>query len=429
MFRTLLAIITAVVCTFAFASNAAAQPKKEGEIRMVLLNVPGGGTDKVADKLLEIEGVQLRDQKWFVREIKKRGMTPKRIMSRPKDLVWIMQGGAVDFILYFEKDAGDLSGTVVGSEGKPVGEFGIELSGKRVSDAGLAAIKSEMEALLGVASEAEEAETGSEESEEGTQVRTLDSEEAEEGEGPEEAEEPEEVDDSEPWLHARLNGQLFKRDLVYAGATGAVLTYKSSFYPGFSVGLDAFLGPNFAVLLDYAMGFDSLTFEARDAEGNPESVTESIGHMEIEGGALYRVGATSSKGTQVDVKFSARHERYTLGDERALPSLTRTSVVLGGSVARSFLVPQFLLRGHMEVSPAGLNHAGADLFGESSGLTYGFSAGVGGQFDLSDSLGASFGYRFRFTRASFSGEGTLDFTDTTGFELVQGLHLGILYRY
>jgi hypothetical protein len=439
--KTIFGLLSALIVLFVSATAVAQGDKAEGTTRMVLLNVPGGGTERVAETLLSIGNMELRDQDWFIKEIRKRGMTPKRIMSRPKDLVWIMQGGDIDFILYFQGEGEEFQGTVVGEEGMKVDEFKLDRTSDGISEAGLRIIKLEIEELLGVAASQIDID------EEIAKREAAKKEAAEAPDDPADArrkaiEERRALEErlSKDWIWARANARMFKRDLVYAGADGAILTYKSGFYPGFSFNVEAYPtalfnpeGAGVGLMLDYAMGFDSLTFEAA-GDGGTEAVTQSIGHMEIEGGLIYRldspIGSDGGTNTvRVRVKLTGRHERYTLEDERALPSLSRTTVVAGATVSHPVLIPELAVQGFFEFLPFGFNQTGAELFGDTSGYTYGFATGVGGLFELTEAFAVIFGYRFRVTRPSYVGDGELDFNDTTGFELVQGLHLGILYQY
>lgn len=444
MTTRLICAFVAVLCASLFFDIAEASAQDSDQsTRMVLLNVPGGGTESVAETLLEIEGVELRDQDWFIKEIKKRGMSPKRIMSRPKDLVWIMKGGSVDYILYFQSEGEAFRATVVGEGGEPVSDFSIDRTSDGISEAGLRIIKLEVEELLGVAASQVDidAEIARREAEkEAAKSAPKDPEDVRKAALAEKAAVEERL--SEDWLWARANVRMFKRDIAYSGASGASLTYKSGFYPGFSLNVEAYPtalfdaeGAGVGVMLDYAMGFDSVTFEGRNQDGSgTEEVSSPIGHMELEGGIIYRLDSPigSSGGTntvRVRVKVTGRHERYTVDDERALPSLTRTSVVAGATISHPVVIPELAVQGFFEFIPAGFNHAGAELFGSSSAFTYGFATGIGGLFSITDAFAALLGYRFRITRPSYEGSGSSDFEDTTGFELVQGLHLGILYQY
>lgn len=423
-------------------SLASAQAQEKTGNRLVLLNVPGGGTDAVAETLLEIDGVELRDQKWFIAQIKKRGMSPKRIMSRPKDLIWIMQGGEIDYILYFESEDEAFRATVVGEKGEPVRDFLIDRSSSGISEAGLRIIKLELEEQLGVAASQVDidAEIAKREAEkEAAKNAPKDPEDVRKAA----LERKRAVEErlSEDWLWARANFRMFKRDLSYSGSSGASLTYRSGFYPGFSLNVEAYPtalfnpdGAGVGVLLDYTMGFDSVGFEAPTEGGETEPASASIGHMEIEGGVIYRldspIGREGGTNTvRVRVKLTARHERFSVGDERAFPSITRTTVVAGGTFSHPILIPELAAQAFFEFIPFGFNHTPSDLFGDTPSYTYGLATGLGALYSITDAFAAIASYRFRVTRPSYSGRGSSDFEDTTGFELVQGLHLGILYQY
>lgn len=401
--------------------------------RLVLLNVPGGGTDKLTEGLKGIAGVEVMDQDWFIQEVKSRGITPRKILRRPKDLRWVIEGAEIDYIMYLKQDGDEkYIANYIGKEGTVDKEVPVDRTSDGLTESGVKIIVDETRTLLGAVQPETKAA-----------VATVDEEPAEETLSPNEvlAKQKAEQDAraerlSRDWLFASLSGRFLKRDLSLSGANGAVLNYHSQFYPGFSAEVEAYpfgSDPDAAgagVYADFLMGFASVKAPVQD----PNTIEDvSISHIEVEGGPTYRLvspigqegGATMIKAR---VKVALRYASFGAEANRSLPSTSMISVVVGAAVSYPVFTPGFAIQGEFEVVPLGFWGTSQSLFGESSS-TYGFGSGIGGIYAFSPSLGLKFGYKFRLDRTAFSGNGELDFVDTEAFELVQGAHLGVFYQY
>lgn len=426
-----IAVSAMVLAFLALSAPAWAQSPDH---RIALLNVPGGGTEILTEGLEQIQGVKVEDQDWFINEIQSRGISPRKILRRPKDLRWVIEGAEISYILYLRDDEEDEEkylARFIGKNGEVERELPVDRSSKGLTETGARVIVDEARELLGAAS----ADT--------PQVATLD--EPEEGlQDPQELverkrAEEEEVKDrlSRDWLFASVGARLLKRDLNLSGSNGAVLNYKSQFYPGAQIDLEAYplahSDPEAAgvgVYLTALMGFGSV----KAAQDDPSVIVDNaVSHLEIEGGPTYRLvsplgqegGATMVKAR---IKAAMRYTSFSVDPNRALPSTSLISVVVGAAVSYPVFTPGFAIQGEFEVVPIGFWGTSSEFFGESSS-TYGFGAGLGGLYAFSPSLGVQFGYKFRVDRSQFDGDGTLEFTDTQAFELVQGAHLALFYQY
>lgn len=390
-----------------FAGTAYAQ---DAPRRTVVLDVKGGDSDALRDAIGEVENVEVKNQKWFLRQIRQREVRAHKIMKRPKDLRFVMSGSDIQYVVAVIPEDGAYEAAIYDSSGEPVrrfslegGEFGVERAGE---------VRAEFEQLLGIGFE-----MGDDVAEE-TFVEETPADEP--GEPVETAAASSGPDDGDvPWLVVEPTARMFKRDLSRVGEGGAALTFRSAFYPGVSV--DAELMPSNAAVgevglggyLSADIGFDSLS---ADEESIP------ILHLEAAGG----VGLRLPTAADLRLRIGARHARFTLDSNDFLPSVTQTLLV-AGLLARHRLGAA-TIDSSLSVIPYGLHGADRRLFGESSRVL-GFAGGLALRFGLSDSLDATIGYRFRALQSRFAGDGTLEFRDTVGFELVQGPRLGITLHY
>ncbi len=415
-----------------FLSNLAFAQDAE-KPRLALLDIREGGTE-ILTKQLEDAGFEVKDQAWFLKQVKARAISPKKLLRRPKDLRFVINGAKIDGILYFKAQEDDtFDVTLIGKEGKPVREFKTDQTSEGLSENGAKLVVDEIKDEFGMKEEAVAVAT----------VDTLDEPDPAEGDvsslKDEAKKKEDEVSDrlSNDWLFARVYGRLMKRDLNVTGANGAVLSYASTFYPGFEAELEVYPGApisedyaDVAVFVDYVMGFGSVTAEGADA-GTVEELP--ITQMEIEGGTKYRLVSplgqeSSTTMVQAQIKLSGRYTAFNVDANRSLPKTTMIEVIVGASVLYPVLFDGFAVSGFFDVTPFGVWGEGKELFGKTAS-TYGFSAGLGGVYEATESIGISFGYRFRVLRTSFEGDGELDFTDSDAFELVQAANLGIVYQH
>ncbi len=432
LLRLLLALVATTAAIFLAPDEAHAQ---DTSYRIVLLNVPGGGTDKLSEGLKGIEGVTLEDQGWFIEEVKSRGITPRKILRRPKDLRWVIDGAEIDYIVYL-KGEGDETyiANFIGQDGTVDQEVEVDRTSEGLTESGVKIIVDEATKLLGASTGTTEVATVDEGPEAQTEEETLSPNELLAKRKAEQEARVERL--SRDWLFASLSGRFLKRDLTLSGANGAVLNYHSQFYPAVGADVEAYpfsSDPDAAdvgLYADFMMGFASVKAPVED----PTVVEDvSISHLEVEGGPKFRLvsplgqegGATMIKAS---VKLGVRYTSFSVDPNRSLPSTSLVSVVIGAAVSYPVFTPGFAIQGEFELVPIGFWGTSAEFFGESSS-TYGFASGLGGIYAFSPNLGLKFGYKFRTDRTSFSGNGELDFVDTEAFELVQGAELGVFYQY
>lgn len=389
--------------------------------RVVVLNIPGGGSDDLVARVDAIEGVEALDQSWFVKEVKTRSIKTKGLMRRAKDLKWVMKGGKVDRIVYVEEEGGRYKVNFIGPDGEIRREFAHDMESGGLSESAGNTITAELRDDLGLV--------------ETPQVLVV---------APAETKEVDPVveptkDPSDETLKIRgseglffeVAGRLLKRDLGVNGSNGAVLTYPSQFYPGGSLKFGYFLDgggtSSTGVVVGLLGGMASVA-----AAADPGQPVESKPLLHLEGELMvdHRIlMATPERGAREAVKFDlqggVRYVSYSV-DQGALPSTSTIAVVLGASVAAQALTDDLVLRAKFQISPFGTWIGGGDNYGESS-YVYGFGGGIGGVYALSSSLGFMFGWDVRMERTSFSGNGTQDYIDAEAFELVQGLVLGLVY--
>ncbi|MEZ4461089.1 MAG: hypothetical protein R3E66_15470 [bacterium] len=388
-------------------------------LRVVVLQVAGDGDDRVAAKVAEIEGVEVRDQAWFVKQVKQRGIKTKGLMRRPKDLKWVMQGAEVTRLVFFEDEDTSYTVNLIGQNGEVSREFKMDKVSGTLDDASVDIIVKELQEDMGIAPKPVVVEeTKVDVKPEQTKV-----------EPPKVEPEPASGLYGSQNLSIEVFAKLNKRDLGVNGANGAVLTYPSQFYPGGGLNLTYLPGSSESstgVVAGVMVGMASVA-----AAADPGQTAESKSLLHLEGKLLldHRVLVPTAVGGRSAVRFDflagAKYTAFSV-DQGALPSTSTVFVVLGASASKRALADGLTLRGRVELLPFGTWLGGAENYGESP-VGYGFGAGLGGDYALSDSLGLVFGYDLSFQRTSFSGQGTQDYLDAEAFELVQGLTLGVVY--
>ncbi len=406
--------------------------------KIAVLDVPGGGTDRLFAALNQLDDIELEDQQWFLEQIQARGFKPKGIMKRPDDIKWLMDGAELDYILYMAGvDDSSYKARIVGNEGSEVHSFPVDRNAEEgISSAGARMIRQEIREFLAK-------EKGTEEEEKPKpKVTQLDEPDDDPNElrkkaAAEKSAAQEKM--SRDWLTVMGRFSLLQRSFqvggerLEGGSEKALLSYGSVFYPGFALSVEAFpLGASDVEMAhvgfygDYTQGFDSVVVD------NETGDTAAISHMEIEGGVLYMLGDAVALKDSNEAKMSlgvgVRHGNYTVDENPSLPSTSHTSMVLGVRVNRPAFTDNFEVRAAAEVMPIGVYGNGEELFGESS-QTFGFGARLGGTYQATEEIGLVLGYDFRLQRTLFQGEGEADFVEAGAFELVQGLTAGLFYRY
>lgn len=371
--------------------------------RTVVLSVSGGGTEMLVAEIAAIPIVEVREQGWFLEQVRERKLRAKKLLSRPKDLRFVMSGSNILWVVYVELTDDGYAGRIFGSDGELA--TSTEL-GDEFGQVEAAQMRGELEKLLGIEAEVVEAiEVSAEEVEEQAvsvgepEVVTTEEDEAPRPSAP-----------ADEGLFVYVGGRFFQRDLSFAGANNAVLNYESAFYPGFALAADYVLGTEvgpgkLGLGFDLQAGFDGID----DA---------SVLHLDAGLGVGLHFGT-------LNVSLGARHIRYGVSDENVFPSLSHTMVLLGLRAAQP--LGPVTLTGDSEVYPWGTYGGAGKAFGESS-REIGFASRLGLRFALTDSFDLGAGYGFRVGRSSFAGQGTLDFVDSRGFELVHGPELGVTWH-
>lgn len=232
--------------------------------------------------------------------------------------------------------------------------------------------------------------------------------------------------------------RFIKRDLSVGGVNGAVLSYRSAFYPGYE--LTAELYPlslasqggtgALGLYLNFVNAFDSVGVIAQN--GQPASL--GMTQLQVEGGPSWRLDSPLNQGSgagsalQIRLRASVRWASYAIDPNASLPATSQTSIVIAGMVDYPVVFENFFIHGQFEFIPVSIWGTGADQFGEDAS-SYGVGTGLGGKILFNPAFAVQFGYTFNLLRSSFTGSGAADFEEANAFELVQGLQVGIGYQY
>jgi len=378
----------------------------EGPGFLVVLDVPGGGTEDLVSGLKELD-VRVEGQKWFLEEVQARGITPRRVLRRPKDMRWVMRGAEINYVIFLEKGESGFAANFVGESGES--EEKVELEGETLDANGVRKIVALARKKLGKDKPTVVAPVGVEEPEPEPEVK------------PRRPDPPA----ASNWLDIGIGLRLLKRDLVIGGKNGGVLTYPSQLYPGGQLLIEGYPGGAPDAIGFYLRGIVGLGSVATGG------VSSGVLHIDAEGGPSYRVKTrigmeTSSRYLETTIRGGARFTSFST-DALVLPATSIVAVTFGGTARVPALNDAFAVRGTVDFTPFGLWLEGQDKFGESS-ITYGFSASLGGIYALTSTIDMAFDYWMRMDRTTFSGRGTLGFEGADGLELVQGLHAGVILK-
>ncbi|GEM_PF-4210203 len=400
---------------FVFPSLGVAQ-EEETFTRVVIL---GRGDHQNLNEALESfdPQIEIRGQTWFLKKVKSRGIRPKKLFKRPKDLTFILEMTETDFVFTLSADGKkkynvkiyDQSGTII-KEMSVKGKEGI-------SKKGAAKVRAFYETLV---------ELPAEEPEEEEEEKEKEQEESEEVEVKEELKVKSEEKPSGPTtsnISIALSGGLFKRDFEVDSPDGALLSYNSNFYPGAQFEGAFLFGDekNRPGIFVRAVGaFDSVSVEK---EGKIESSSLLQIDAELGGFFLFSAPLLDSR-----LRGSVQHSRFQI-DVSALPTTTYTTLNIDAEfLFHNLFAPGASLSAHLGFTPFGLFQDGGSLFGESS-FIYGFRAGLGGIYALSDSLVLRGDFQMRNLRSSFSGNGESEFADSHAFDFTQSAILGVELKF
>lgn len=378
--------------------------------RTVVLNVSGGETQLLVAEIEAVPNVELRDQGWFLKQVRSRGMRPAKLLARPADLRFVMSGSNIAFVIHVNHEDGVYEGRVYGVDGELVGTTAL---GGEFGQVEAAQVRAAFEKVLGIEEEPVAAiEVGVDEVEPHAVVGDAEEEVSAPVDGAPTSRRP----SRDTGFELSLGARIFQRALSFTGGNNAVLNFESAFYPGFALAAgfvpdSVKLGPGqFGLWLAIEGGFDSIS-------GGDGSV--SVLHLDGASGVALHFDV-------VTLHVGARHVRYSVADADVFPSLTHTLALLG--VGAEQQLGSWIFGGDAEIYPWGFYGArSARLFGEGS-RQIGFASGIRIGLMLGQSVGIVGGYRFRTGRSSFSGRGSLDFADTRGFELVHGPELGVTWH-
>ncbi|QDG53333.1 hypothetical protein FIV42_22070 [Persicimonas caeni] len=437
--RYSLLVALAVMCLGLIGLVPRPATAQTGTVKVVVLDVPGGGSEMLANGIKALDNVKIERQDWFLKQIQGRGFQAKGIMKRPDDIKWLMKGAEIDYILYLTaKSDTAYEGRVVGPEtGSHVHTFPIDRTPNGLSAAGARMVQREFEDFL--AKKAQESMQAQQQQQQTAQVAQLDEEPSDDPNAVKkqaaQSKAAAKEKFSKDWLLVGVKGNGLRRDLHVAGFNEAVLSYTSAFYPGFSLELEAFpLGksnPDMASVGfygEYTHGFDSA--QVPDDQGGQSAAP--ITHIDVEGGVLYQLGDAlalkDSNEAKLNLGIGVRYNSFAVAENPALPSVSHTSLVLSSRVTRPAFSDKFMIRAGAKIMPFGVYGTGATLFGETS-HTYGFGGDIGGLFQATEDIAFAFGYKFGLQRTVFTGTGEADFVDANAFELVQGFTGGLFYQY
>jgi hypothetical protein len=408
--------------------------------KVVVLNVPGGGSEGLKAGISKLDNVTLEGQTWFLEQIKGRGFQAKGVMKRSDDLKWLMKGAEIDYILFLAADSDTAyTARVVGPRGGSViHKFGVDRTPDGLSSSGARLVQQEFGSFL---EDRRNANRSAEQPDKKQPVVAQIGEEADDEDDPNAIKKQAAKSDSaakkklsKNWLLASIQGNALRRDLHVAGTNEAVLAYTSVFYPGFSIDLEMFpigqSNPEYASVgfyAEYTQGFDQVNVLVEGAE-----TPVAISHLDLEGGMLYQLGDAlalkDSEEARIGLTIGVRHANFSPAENASLPSVSHTSLVLGTQFKRQAFTDKFVIRAGASISPIGAYGAGATLFGETS-HTYGFGGDLGAMFSATEDIGITLGYEFNLQRTTFTGEGEAEFIDANAFELVQGMTGGLFYEY
>ncbi|MFB6263920.1 MAG: hypothetical protein ABEL76_09905 [Bradymonadaceae bacterium] len=439
-FATLPALALALVWGAAGVALGPRSARAEDEPdpkRFVVLNPPGGGGAHLREEISKIDKFTLKGQKWFLEQVDQRALDAKGLMNRPEDLTWLMDKARIAYVLYAVPEEHRYEVRLVSDDsGEVVFKTVVDRPKGKLTRPGARLVRYEVVSHLGLRDAPDDQQKAA------TDQSTAD----QQGPSPEELKKRAARSNRKTaqlakrnWLWASAKFRLFKRDLTFAGTRSqrkGVLTYRSFFYPGFELTAEAYpLGisnPDAAstgFFFEFDQGFDGGTLPV----GDGETKKVSIKHTSFQVGPIFRLGDIFEKPTDElrrRIRFGTflRYEVYATPSEVTLPTLSLTSLVAGGMITQPVLDENFAIEGRLNIAPVAFFGKGSDRFGQTSG-TLGFGSRLGVLYAIKEAYRVTLGYRFRLNHSRFTGRGRNDFAGSEGFELVQGLDLGLQYSY
>ncbi len=396
---------------FLLPSSYAAAEEEESFVRIVVL---GKNDLEILERELQNfdESMDIRGQDWFLKKVKGRGIRPKKLFKRKKDLTFILEVTETDFVFTVSKKKSKYLVKIYDQTGTAIEEISAEGDKDGINEAGAAEVVKVYSTLVEAPTKIEEpVEVVPEEKKPVIEEKKV---------------EPVEPDNGRSNFAASISAGVLKRDFEVDSPGGALLTYNSTFYPGGQLDLNYLIGEGDdqpGVFLRAVGGLDSVAFEI-DGERQASSLLQ----IDAEIGGFFLTRRNLGKSTlETRLIGGLRHTRFQIEDS-PLPTTSYSTLNLGVDFLFIGIYPDLSLGANLAFTPFGLFHDGAVLFGQSSYI-YGFEAGLSGQYDLSKSLYLLGNFKMRNLRTSFSGEGESDFADSYAFELTQNVNLGIGLKF
>ncbi len=390
------------------------------------------------------EGMDIRGQAWFMKNVKSRGIRPNKLFKQRKDLTFVLEVTETDFVFtIFQKSKSKYLVKIYDQGGEAVTELTVRGGSSGIKKSGAAKVVKAYASLVNDESEnIEKSEDIEEEEEEEADEASVKesfalevlpkknkNKKSQKGskKGKQKRKDDEQSVSSSTVSNMSLSiaAGVIKRDFQVDSPDGALLTYRSSFYPGGQLDLSYSIGSEEnrpGIFLKANGGFDSITFEV---DGTLES--SSILHIDAELGGYYSMsGNFGNSILVVRLLGGIRHTRFQI-EASPLPATSYSNINMGADFLFTD-VSGFSVGANVSLSPFGLFHDGASLFGESS-FIYGFGAGLNGRYELSETLYLLADFQARNVRTSFSGEGETEFSDSYAIELTHNINLGVGLKF
>ncbi|MGM0555369.1 MAG: hypothetical protein ACQEVA_03225 [Myxococcota bacterium] len=435
-------LLALLLLSFVAPGTATAQDDESaGPTRVAVLDVPGGGTEPLLEKLGSISDLEILRQEWFIKQIQNRGFDAKGIMRRPKDLKWVMDGGDLDYVLFLAPvSEQSYEARIVGKDGEVVKKLSADRTPDGLSESGADLIRREFQDFLD-ANKPKVQKLGNAGGQQDQQAKTDEDEDLDPNELKARASTEKDATSkalSTNWLWATGSARFMQRGFNVVGSNEETLSYKSGFYAGAHVNVEAYpfgmTNADFQAVglyADFRYGGDSVSvLQENDAT---EPVPMNISHLEFAAGVSLR-GENPARDMDSDpdphtrLNIGIRTVSMNLDPNVQLPSISHFHLTVGGKLDYPFLTDGLYASVGAEVTPVGFLQNGEELFGETSS-SFGMSGELGLLYKFSDSIGISTMYDARLFRTVFEGEGTANFQNANALELVQGFSAGLQYHY
>lgn len=448
--------------------------------RIVVMDVPGGGTIQLRTALASDERAEVMNERWLLKQAQRRGIRSKRLIRDSKKLGWVMDGAKVDLIVNLERSRDKKTYEVqliTREKAQAAKTFTIDSHFGAIDKNGAEAVRAEVFGLLGWAKKS------------APEVKPLDTDPDKKGpDGPRSADglpgpntrktdgdktaatstkkgttgarkvdmlgDPIDEDPDDPetirkravarqqadegaasarrWLWLQGGGELLKRDLsVLSPTTGAALDYRSAFFPGYHLRAELYplassptAAGRFGIYGTFRQGFDSVV--TTDEFG---AQTLSINHLQFElaPSVLLPVPGEGPGSHRVRLRAGVRRSSFSVQSNTTIPATTITQVIIAGLVSYPVVFKGVWVHGAVEISPVGFWGDGLEQFGQEAS-TWGAGASFGVSLEATKVLSVGLFYDMAMSRSKFTGVGLAQFESAGGFELMQSVQLGLVYQ-